>query len=44
MQSEDVDNTIGMFEDDVVENDFMNDFTNGLNNSSDSSSNQIYNK
>jgi len=39
MQSEDVDNTIGMFEDDVVENDFMNDFTNGLNNSSDSSSN-----
>ena len=38
MQSEDVDNTMGMFEDEGVENDFMNDLTNVLNDSSDSSS------
>jgi len=38
MQSEDVDNTMGMFEDEGVENDFMNDLTNVMNDSSDSSS------
>ena len=38
MQSEDVDNTMGMFADEVVENDFMNDLLHDINDSSDSSS------
>lgn len=41
MQSEDVDNTMGMWMESVVENDFMNDLLNVMNDSSDSSSGQI---
>jgi hypothetical protein len=41
MQSEDVDNTTGMFVDEVIENDFMNDLLNDINDSSHSSSGSI---
>jgi hypothetical protein len=41
MQSEDFDNTTGIFVDEVVENDFMNDLLNNINDSSHSSSGSI---
>ena len=41
MQSEDVEDTTGIFVDEVVENDFMHDLLNNINDSSDSSSGSI---